>query len=730
MDEILALQRELAAVQEEDTTYRLSERNCMEIIMKLVKLGLLDIIYTTNGKELITPQQLSLELQDELLSAGGRLALADAQPLLNVDISHIEKAAAGLVINDPELLLINGELIAAWHLDGVVEEVLSHTLPGAGGKVSVATLAAQMFNLPVPITEEAIKTRLLSKSNQLKAKLKHGVLFTAAYEETQLARIRGVLAGVTRPISTGELINIYGFDEGVMEEILPRLLKENVLVGSLRGREYVPLAFSRTQRECLEGFFAQNGFLEFERARKMQVYRPLEFIKQSFPDAFLVGKQLVVAASVLRELEGQVEGCILLRGWLDVLSVLPPVFSSSSSEAALLLAECRCVGPEREKGAVAIAGSYAVSKAFLHDALKEMESPTKARALEQQQQQGIKGDGGGVDEILDECGRKKGSKSQVGKSAAGAAAASFPTAEIAATILSWHPPLEAYPSLTTALARELQSEVNQLFSTHLAAAVAAAAAAQLAASMTVGGEGGGGGEATARRQAQRDFEKELESATMTIQLLAKGVKLTSFASEEDEREMTLFILKSRGAQLADLVSQQVSTLHDIPYTALPSIPPSSSSLPPSASFPCITLEQRNVFKRVLPKPLGDALVSVWTLIVKGKAKKKKDSDKKTHKKEAASATAAAGAAAAAAAAGAAAVGEAGAAGVGGVRGGGAADKSKASTTATAAPLDDLCESLLSQVLPALDAIPRKLDKKAEKKLVCCLRIHTEREVKG
>lgn len=686
MEEILALKRELAAVQEEDTTHRLSERNCVEIIMKLVKLGLLDIIYTTNGKEFVTPQKLSLELQDELLSAGGRLSLADAQPLLNVDISHIEKAAADIVLNDPEVFLINGELITAWHLDGVVEEVLSHTLPGAGGKVSMATLAVQVFNLPVPITEEAIKTRLLSRNNRPAAKLKHGILFTAAYEETQLARIRGVLAGVTRPISTGELINIYGFDEGMMEEALPRFLQEKRLVGSLRGREYVPLAFNRTQRECLDRFFAQNGFLEFERARKMQVYRPLEFIRQSFPHAILVGKQLVVAESVLRELEGQVEECILLRGWLDVLSVLPPVLSSSSSEAALLLAECRCVGAKREQGALAVAGVYAVSKAFLHDLLREMEAPIKARAVErQQQQQGKIEDGEGVAEVSYEGGGKKSTKSRIDKSAPGAVAVSFTTSEIAAIILSWHQTLDAYPALTTALAHELQPEVDKLFSTQTAAATvaAAAAAAQLTASMTIGGEGGGGGVATARRQAQKDFEKELESATMIIQLLAKGVKATSFVSEEDRREMTFFILKSRGAQLADLISRQASTLHDVPYTALPSIPPSSSSLLPSASFPCITVEQRNVFKSELPKPLGDALVNVWTLIVKGKAKEKKNStnpDKNTHQKIAAKSAAA---------------------------------------PAAPAPLDDLCESLLSQVLPALDAVPRKLDKKKEKKMVRC-----------
>ncbi len=94
-----------------------------------------------------TPQQM--------LSAGGRVFLGDLQPVLNVDNFHIDQAAVELAQEvcipdptqsihihllcclpfthpspsaphpwpqDPTLLLLNGELIASWHLDGLVEE--------------------------------------------------------------------------------------------------------------------------------------------------------------------------------------------------------------------------------------------------------------------------------------------------------------------------------------------------------------------------------------------------------------------------------------------------------------------------------------------------------------------------------------------------------------------------------------------------------------------------------
>jgi hypothetical protein len=41
-------------------------RNCVEIVMKLQELGLLQVIYTCNAKEFLTPEQLKREIQDEV----------------------------------------------------------------------------------------------------------------------------------------------------------------------------------------------------------------------------------------------------------------------------------------------------------------------------------------------------------------------------------------------------------------------------------------------------------------------------------------------------------------------------------------------------------------------------------------------------------------------------------------------------------------------------------------
>lgn len=138
-----------------------------------------------------------------------------------------------------------------------------------------------------------------------------GVLYTEAFERMQAARARGVCAGITRPgkrmidgrsylqrerldgqlarltdwpgsmpheshptpktVSIPQLVADHGLDEAVLEDTLTQLLKTNRLRGTMRGREFVPAAFSRTQRACVDAFFAQNGYLEFARAQRLKV---------------------------------------------------------------------------------------------------------------------------------------------------------------------------------------------------------------------------------------------------------------------------------------------------------------------------------------------------------------------------------------------------------------------------------------------------------------------------
>lgn len=71
-DEIKRLAADFQRAQLSSTAHKLSERNCIEIVQKLIGLGLVEVIYTTDGKEYLTPQQLEREIKDELFVHGGK----------------------------------------------------------------------------------------------------------------------------------------------------------------------------------------------------------------------------------------------------------------------------------------------------------------------------------------------------------------------------------------------------------------------------------------------------------------------------------------------------------------------------------------------------------------------------------------------------------------------------------------------------------------------------------
>jgi hypothetical protein len=63
----------------------------------------------------------------------------------------------------------------------------------------------------------------------------------------------------------------------------------------------------------------------------IQIHRPLEFVRQTFPDALGLENRVVLSAAVLKDLEANVEEAVGDRSWLDVTAVLPPALSPGTT---------------------------------------------------------------------------------------------------------------------------------------------------------------------------------------------------------------------------------------------------------------------------------------------------------------------------------------------------------------------------------------------------------------
>jgi hypothetical protein len=124
MEELLALQAELAKVQEAPSVFKLSEPNIVEIVSTLCEAGLLEVLFTTNGKEYLTPAQLRNEVEDEIVAHGGRVNVVELPTILNVDLPHVERAVESLFREGRDgLQRVGGELITNYYLDSLAEEV-------------------------------------------------------------------------------------------------------------------------------------------------------------------------------------------------------------------------------------------------------------------------------------------------------------------------------------------------------------------------------------------------------------------------------------------------------------------------------------------------------------------------------------------------------------------------------------------------------------------------------
>ena len=157
MDELLALQQELANVQSAKAGFKLSEPNVVEVVQKMVEMGLLEVLYTSNGKEYVTPKRLHEEVADEILAHGGRINITELPPILNVDLPHIERAVDQLLKKDGSLQLYQGDILASYYLDSLAEDV--HQALQAAGRVTIGDLAMQ-YNFSSEFMSKLIEPRL------------------------------------------------------------------------------------------------------------------------------------------------------------------------------------------------------------------------------------------------------------------------------------------------------------------------------------------------------------------------------------------------------------------------------------------------------------------------------------------------------------------------------------------------------------------------------------------
>ena len=355
-EEIRRLAADFQRAQLSGTVNKLSERNCVELVAKLVELKLVEVIYTTDGKEYLTHNQLAREIRDELWVAGGRVGLVELASTLSIDFSQVELAAGNLVKGDRELHLVLGQLVSSKYLESLCVQI-NEKLQQAG-TISLPSLTKE-YDLPADFLIEQVHERLGSIIEGFKDDNDPKVLLTTSHVARNRARIRGVLSAITVPTSVSSIISKFGFSEKLFFSLAEELVRTGRLPGSLSGGRsagkaaYIPHSYARAQAAWVESFYASNGYLEYEAVSRLGISDPVVFIKKKLgADADVVYlSSCCIGKAIQEQLEAVIDEALSSGGWCDVSVQLPSVLTAEdamtliqsvlkSKSSAILLGDC------------------------------------------------------------------------------------------------------------------------------------------------------------------------------------------------------------------------------------------------------------------------------------------------------------------------------------------------------------------------------------------------------
>uniref|UniRef100_A0A8C4ZY16 E3 UFM1-protein ligase 1 n=1 Tax=Gadus morhua TaxID=8049 RepID=A0A8C4ZY16_GADMO len=522
-DEIRRLAADLQTAQFAQTVQRLSERNCIEIITKLVQEKRLDVVHTLDGKEYITPAQITQEVRDELYIQGGRINMVDLQQIINVDLNHIEARANEITRTERGIQLVLGQLIDVKYLERLAEEV-NDKLQEAG-LITISELC-KTYDLPGDFLTEELSRRMGKLVQGQFDQYNRGVIYTPAFVARHKARIRGLFSAVTsnavtRP-STGPpprlarvltcvcvcvCVCVGVCVAAVLEELVNSGRLKGAVVGGRQDKAvYIPDIYSRTQNNWVDSFLQQNGYLEFDALVRLGIPEPAAFIRKRFRSGRLLFlRAAAVGPGLVDQLEASVEEAVSSSTWVDLQPMLP---SSLSQEDVGMLVSQALRNAGVTTSARVLGDSVVVSEKFISGCLALFDDAMQMKA--HKGSGSVKGGGGGnAREFKIRKTKKKGRRDEDSDEETG------PPSQTGET----PPPRQVRPPLPDRpLSKAYQEVVRSVF---------------LSSSSSPSGAN--------KKKSMKELQEEVTNLYNNIRLFEKGAKLLP---EETQVHATRHVLKT------------------------------------------------------------------------------------------------------------------------------------------------------------------------------------------
>lgn len=369
MDIIKELQRQLAAAQEVSNTKRISERNCIDLVTKLLQTDRIKLVHTTSGKEWLTLEQLDREIRDALAANGGRINVTDIPNEVGVAVEHCEVRVELMRKKDCSLSRVHGDLLSSHYLQGVAQEI-EEGLEEAGC-LAVSDLATK-YNLPADFIRERVLD-IISAGSQRHV-VKQNAIYTGAHVGRVQARVRGALRGCTQPVALAALAARHRLDADLVAAAVQQCLRDGSVQGKLQGSTFTPKSYSDGQSSQVDSFFIANGYLPLAMAKSSGIS-----VKDWAKDHGFEGVSLssvFVADHIVETAHASIAEALHSDSWVDARPLLPSSMTAADAHELLQHLATKRRLPTNSL----IIEHVAMSKVFLKVVAAQLEAEAKATA--------------------------------------------------------------------------------------------------------------------------------------------------------------------------------------------------------------------------------------------------------------------------------------------------------------------------------------------------------------
>ncbi|RNF25777.1 CG1104 protein-like protein [Trypanosoma conorhini] len=268
--ELSDLVKKFQAIQRQEVPNQIGERNVVEIINVLREKKMVDLLYTLDGKEYLTWDQLRREVVDEIVVNGGRMNVVDLPGCLNVHVTYIERVLPE-VLEDPSLRIESGEFMTDEYLDSTIQaaaEALNEQ-----GFLDIAEFAkSHRFS---SIFAHDLLMRAV-ESRRLRAVAEGNAIYTKQFVHSQRVILRAGLMAATRPVNLAAFFARHNLFLPLMDPVVDAVRDE--LPGKVEGRVYVPTCFEVARAEQVENVYFSNGFIDYALLHQHGIPQAKEFL--------------------------------------------------------------------------------------------------------------------------------------------------------------------------------------------------------------------------------------------------------------------------------------------------------------------------------------------------------------------------------------------------------------------------------------------------------------------